>query len=382
MKTNQLKLSMVLMVGMAAMLACSVPLLSTPVIDPGATNTAVAETVDARLTEVWTEATATQAALPPTATLAPTNTPMPTSTPAPTNTPLPTATATSEPVACNAAYFVQDMTVIDGSALPKNSPFVKIWRLKNIGTCTWTKDYEVTFDGGDKMGGTTVSMPKSVAPGGLVDIAIEMTAPDTAGKYKGYWILRDEDGTKFGLGGNYDVPFYVQLKVVDSAGSYKYNFANKVCKATWKTDTHTLNCLGSSQAYSNYVLFSTSFKLETGRIENEPAIIANVETGQRLWGSFPDYIVKTGDHFVTEIGCVGDNTQCKVKMALRYRIKGTTTTGILGEWVEKHDEKTTMVDIDLSSLVGQEVIFILDMEAKSSSDTNEVFWFVPSIRNP
>ena len=94
--------------------------------------------------------------------------PLPTPTPKPTHLPAP----------CNAAYFVKDMTVVDGASLPVNSPFVKIWRLKNVGSCTWTKDYEISFDGGDKLGGKTASMPRTVSPGEIVDIAISMKAPD------------------------------------------------------------------------------------------------------------------------------------------------------------------------------------------------------------
>jgi hypothetical protein len=277
--------------------------------------------------------------------------------------------------------FVRDMTVVDGSTLPKNSPFTKIWRLKNVGACTWTKDYEVTFDGGDKLGGSSISLSKSVAPGEVVDISIPMHTPDVTGRYKGYWILRNADGVKFGLGGSSNAPFFVELRVVDTDSSSKYNFADKVCKAEWKTDTHTLPCLGNSQVYSNYVLYSKDFEMETGRVENESAIIVNVETGVRLRGNMPAVKVADGDHFVSEIGCLGDHEACKVKMVLRYRINGTSTGGVLGEWVEKHDNDTTLIDIDLSSLAGEDVVFTLDMEAKSDSDTNEVFWFMPSIRN-
>ncbi len=274
------------------------------------------------------------------------------------------------------------MTVADQSNMPKNARFVKVWRLKNVGSCTWTKDYEITFDGGDKLGGSAVSMPKNVSPGDVVDIAVPMKAPDDDGKYKGYWILRNENGTKFGVGSGADMSIWVQIRVSDAVPKTPYDFTETFCSAEWKTDTHTLYCQGTSQGYSNYVIYTTSFQMETGKFEDEPAIIINVEQDQRLRGIYPSYVVKTGDHFVSKIGCVEGSTDCKVKMMLRYKIKGTDTSGILGEWLETNDGKTTMIDIALDSLVDQDVIFILDMEAKSSSDTNEVFWFLPSIRNP
>lgn len=382
MKANQLKLMVLVLISAFVMMACSIPLLVAPVDNTAATNTAVAQTVEARLTQVWSEATATEQAAPATNTPAPTNTPQPTNTPAPTNTPQPTATATKPPVACNAAQFIKDMTIADGSVMPKGVSFTKIWRLKNIGSCTWTTDYSVSFDGGDKLGGSAVDMPKKVAPGEIVDISVPMKAPDEKGKYKGFWILRDDDGSKFGIGGGANSPFWVQITVGEETANHSFDFAAKVCQATWKTDDRTLNCFGTSEGYSNYVFYTTSFQMETDKWENEPAIIVNVETGERVRGTFPSYDVKAGDRFVAQIGCTEGNQDCKVKMVLRYKIKGTDTQGVLGEWVEKYDGKTTLVDLDLSSLAGKEVIFTMDMEAKSDSDTNEVFWFVPSIRNP
>jgi hypothetical protein len=381
MKPKTLKLTMVMIFVGAAMLACSIPLLIAPINSPSETNSDLEATYAVQMTEVAQDVAATLNAvsatpIPATNTPFPTNTPLPTNTPAPTNTPLPTP----QPPPCDAAQFVKDMTVVDGVSLPVNNPFVKIWQLKNIGTCTWTKDYEISFDGGDKLGGKTASMPKTVYPGEVVDIAISMKSPDVSGKYKGYWILRNASGNKFGIGANANAPFFVAIKVIETSDNLKLNFANEMCRATWKTDSRTIPCLGSSQVYSNYVLYTTAFELETGRFEDEPAIIANVESEERLRGIFSAYTVADGDHFVTETGCVGDNNRCKVKMVLRYQVKDSSSNGILDEWIEEHDGKTTMLKIDLSSLAGEEVIFTLDMEAKSNSDTNEVFWFMPSIR--
>ena len=379
---NRLKIQLVMIVSIVAMLACSAPLFVAPIDDPAATNTSVAATVEARLTEVWAEATATSQAAPPTETPEPTETLTPTETQSPTATPSPTPTATTKPAPCNAASFVRDMTVADLTYLPKGADFVKQWRLKNVGSCTWTKDFELTFDGGDKLGGSTVSMPKNVSPGEVVDISVPMEAPNSEGKYKGFWILRNENGTKFGVGSGADMPIWVQIRVSDAEPKSPYDFAETFCDATWKSDTHTFPCQGTSQGYSNYVLYTTSFVMETDRIEDEPALIINVETEQRVRGIFPSYVVQSGDRFISETGCVDGNTDCKVKMRLRYQIKGTDTSGVLGEWLEAYDNSTNLIDIDLTSLAGEEVIFILDMEAKSDSDRNEVFWFVPQIRNP
>ena len=36
------------------------------------------------------------------------------------------------------AQFVADVTVPDGARYDPNAAFTKTWRLRNIGTCTWT----------------------------------------------------------------------------------------------------------------------------------------------------------------------------------------------------------------------------------------------------
>ncbi len=67
---------------------------------------------------------------------------------------------------CDAAQFLADVTYPDGSIVPRNTTFVKIWRIRNVGTCTWSTSYAMVFSGGDGMSApTVVSMPGSVAPG-------------------------------------------------------------------------------------------------------------------------------------------------------------------------------------------------------------------------
>lgn len=142
---------------------------------------------------------------------APTQTPVvPTPVPA-TNTPLPTATAVSY---CDWITFVKDVTIPDGTILSPGDTFTKTWRLKNRGTCTWTPDYMLVFTGGDQLGGTTaVRLPAYVVPGQTVDVSVTLTAPNAAGGYTGYWMLRSPSGALFGYGDNANQAFYVDIKV-------------------------------------------------------------------------------------------------------------------------------------------------------------------------
>lgn len=336
--------------------------------------TKVYETVVAAVT--LTAPIPTETALPtPTVTLEP-----PTLTP--TSTITTTPTATSEPALCNHAQFVKDMTVADEAEFPPLSEFTKVWRLKNIGTCTWTTDYRLIFDGGDKLGGATVKFPKNVAPGEVVDIAVSLQAPGSKGTYKGYWILKDNNENQFGIGARGKSPVWVLINVVNQPPRDAYDFAANFTTASWKTDKATLYPHGTSAGYTNYVQYTTNFQMESGKREDEPALIVNVGNGERVRGKYPAYLVQPGDRFVSQVGCVYGAVDCKARVTLVYQVLGTDTTGILGEWSEKYDGSTTMINIDLSSLAGNEVIFILDVEAKSQSKTNTIFWFVPRVRNP
>ena len=92
---------------------------------------------------------------------------------------------------CDQAQFVTDVTVPDGTTFAPNAPFTKTWRLKNVGTCTWTTAYSLVFVSGDRMGGVTTLIPQAVVPGQTVDLGINFKAPSLAGSYRGYWQLKN-----------------------------------------------------------------------------------------------------------------------------------------------------------------------------------------------
>ena len=149
---------------------------------------------------------------PPTPTLFP-----PTITPTtipPTEVPptkiLPTATSKAY---CDWASFVKDVTIPDGTVVQAGNTFVKTWRLKNRGTCTWTADYALIYSSGNQMGQTaTVKFPGNVAPGETVDLSVSLTAPASSGNYRGYWMLRNSSGAIFGFGDNANKAFYVDIQ--------------------------------------------------------------------------------------------------------------------------------------------------------------------------
>ncbi len=140
-------------------------------------------------------------------------TPLPTLTLEPTESrPLPTSII---PTGCvDKASFVSDVTVPDNTYVSPGQSFVKTWRLRNAGTCTWTADYTLVFAGGHNMGGTgSVPLRGPVAPGGTVDLSVTLTAPAGNGTYEGKWQLRNADGKLFGTGSNASGVFWTRIIV-------------------------------------------------------------------------------------------------------------------------------------------------------------------------
>ncbi len=108
--------------------------------------------------------------------------------------PPPAGPPTNTPQPCNKATFINE-TVPDGTTYTINKTFIKSWRFRNDGTCTWNTNYQLVFNGGDQMGGPSVkNFPTNVAPGEQVDLSVSLKAPGTAGTYTGNWTLRSDSG--------------------------------------------------------------------------------------------------------------------------------------------------------------------------------------------
>lgn len=229
-----MKKSLMLIVLMLALLltgACKATATPSPTPTPNAQelSTSIASTVAAELTAVSVNN--------------PSQTPEPSVTPVPTDTPTPTAavslvppespvvpaasptnTATAAVPAvgatlANHAEFVSDITVPDGTVFAPGEKFVKTWRIRNIGSATWTKDYSFVFINGEGMGGQPLKLPSDIPSGTTVDISIEMTAPTDPGEYNGYWMFQDKEKNLFGIGSGAAFAVFVNIKVVASAPS-------------------------------------------------------------------------------------------------------------------------------------------------------------------
>jgi uncharacterized protein YkwD len=151
----------------------------------------------------------------PTATPVVTQPPQPTPTVvAPTPTPSSDDTSAAPGECQEKAAFYGDVSVPDDTFFEQGATFTKTWRFHNEGTCTWTPDYKVVFQGGEIMGAPLSNpFPTTVLPGEQVDISIDMRAPTRGGPYQSVWQFEDPNGVRFGTGSAKNDSFWVKVDV-------------------------------------------------------------------------------------------------------------------------------------------------------------------------
>ncbi|MCJ7624366.1 MAG: NBR1-Ig-like domain-containing protein [Anaerolineaceae bacterium] len=399
--------SFLVLVFSGSLAACIPGFFAAPVIsDLDLISTAAAHTVDAQMTQAvisdlitqLTQAaqqqdqatatgmppTATQ--IPPTATLElPTATQVPPTTTA-TQIPPTSIPPTSTPIPCNWLMFVKDVTVPDGSDFSAGDVFVKTWRLKNQGSCTWTPDYDLVFVGGQAMSApAAVDLNTTVYPGGTVDVSIQLTAPDQEGTYQGYWQLRSGNGVVFGWGSNQSSSFWVQIDVIEDDvvvdPDSPLDFAFYYHTAKWYSSKGSISIYAGSDNYTNGSVSRTSSPvLEEGYQDDEPALIMIPSDGPGgvINGRFPVVNIHSGDRFHALIGCTGNKPKCDVMFQVNYSADGGAATN-LGSWTEIYDGNWTLIDLDLTALAGKSVEFTLLVHNNGSSSDDRVFWLAPKI---
>ena len=356
--------------------ACNLPSSApTPTEASNAVLTAAALTVQAQLTQPAAFSTPT---LP---------------LPAATNTSavsLPTSQASTLPPAasatpvCDQAQFVRDITIPDGSQIAPGGTFTKTWRLRNAGACTWS-GYTLVFESGDQMGGTSPQTIGAVPPGQEVDISVNLTAPLTSGSYRGYWRIRNASGVLIPvLGGTQGRSFFVDIQVaVVSSG---FDLHTRAPDANWVGGAGTVTFGGPDTDTRGFAMYRNNQRLEDG---SSPAKVLEVHPQMindgSMTGLYPAYTVVSGEHFRARIGFLSkaDGT-CgtgNAKFQLNYKeVSGTFSS--LGEWTETCDGAMREIDVNLNSLAGKNVQFVLAVLANGTAAEDWAVWVSPRVALP
>lgn len=358
--------------------ACNLPSSAPATEDPNAVFTAAALTVQA----MSTTSPVTQVTPFSTPTLPP---------PAATNTSvsfptlaLPTSTRASSPTpVCDQAQFVRDISIPDGSVFAPAATFTKTWRLRNAGTCTWS-GYSLVFESGDSMSGTSPTPIGTVSPGQEVDVSVNLTAPATAGSYRGYWRIRNSSGVLIPvLGGTQAKSFFVDIKVAVSSSGFDLH--SRATDASWVGSAGVVTFGGPDTDANGFAMYRNNQKLEDGSspakvLEIHPQFVNNGV----MTGLYPAYTVVAGEHFKARIGFLAKaDGSCGVgsaKFQLNYKESGVIKP--LGEWTETCDGSMRDVDVDLGTIAGKNVQFALAVLANGPADQDWAVWVSPRIEIP
>lgn len=331
----------------------------------------------------------------------------PTATPSKTPGPV---TVTVPPSTCDKAQFIADVNIPDGTTVQPGAQFTKTWDLKNVGSCAWKKDtYQLVFFGGEQMGGQSPQVFKEDVPvGKTIRVSVNLTAPSAAGSYRGFWMFKNASGALFGIGVQANKPWWVDIKVsgptvtpggpsatpsptvtpggptVTPVAGSAYNFATEACKAAWSSGAGQLSCPGTDGDAKGFVLTVTNPKLESGVTDTRPGILTfpqNVENGY-IKGSFPAVRVQNGDRFRSVISCEGGATSCYVEFRFEYQIGSESVKTFRAPFRERYEGNFYTVDVDLSSLAGKDVKFILTVSAFGPATGDRALWVGPHIFRP
>jgi len=196
MKTN---LSIIALTCVLVLAACAPATPVEPTPDISAIRTSAASTVVAELT--LTAAAFTPTALPPTETPVPEPQATATATAAFTTDPTQIALGTPGQLCDNFSFdnATVDVTILDGTQMTPGQEFVKTWKIKNTGICSWGDGYGLIYAGyADKMEGQAVPLGTLVEVGQEVEVSVNFKAPIKIGEYTSAWQMANSKGIPFG----------------------------------------------------------------------------------------------------------------------------------------------------------------------------------------
>jgi hypothetical protein len=351
----------------AAGLACNLPVFA-PSTPPAA----------ATLGQLYTAAAQTLAAADPQAASS-----TPTATAGavfPTFAPLNSPGVPAPSFLCDAAAFVRDMTVPDGTTVDPGREFTKTWRLLNVGTCSWTPSYSLVFVSGDRMQApASIGLPGIINPGQTVDVSLSMSSPVKNGDYQGYWRLRNAAGAAFGIGAQAQGAFWVRIRVAGPSYSV-YDFALRYCEAVWENNNRELPCPGSAGDGKGYVIEVEDAVMENGDTQDDAGLLTVPRDAYNgvITGQYPAVKIRDGDRFKARVNCAHKAFSCNVVFSVYYQIGGGSVKS-LGHWNEAYEGKYYSIDLDLSSLEGSNVKFILGVTSNGPFNQDRGLWIGPRI---
>jgi hypothetical protein len=160
-----------------------------------------------------------------------------------------------------------------------------------------------------------------------------------------------------------------------------YDFAANACAATWSSGAGQLPCPGIDGDPKGFVLIPSNPHLENGSFDSRPGLLThpqNVQNGY-IQGLYPAIHVQSGDRFRVLLNCEFGATGCYVAFQLDYQIGSDPVRTLWGPFLERYEGLSYTADIDLTSLAGEDVKFILKVLAMGPATEDRALWVGPII---
>ncbi len=261
----------------------------------------------------------------------------------------------------------------------------------------------------------SVPLPTNVLPDQTVDISVNLSAPEAAGEYQGFWQLQSADGKNFGFGVSGIGRIWVKVKVIAPAfngvtptpaaptGIPSFtstpvlqatptnqgqvntlditdDFAGNACAAQWQSNNGTLPCPGLAGDPQGFVISMDQANLEDGSTAALPTLLTFPQSSPNgyILGIYPEYQVEAGDHLQAAVGCEQNATTCSVLFRISY-LDASSAAHDLWTLGEFYDGKYFNLDLDLSQFAGQKIRFVLSVNGLGNSTGDRALWVAPRI---
>ena len=167
-----------------------------------------------------------------------------------------------------------------------------------------------------------------------------------------------------------------------------YDFVANVCQAEWANSTAYLpNCPGDLDNIEPGYVTNTGivFAESTTGIETAALIVLPQQdaTNTAIFGMYPPFEVWPGDQFRATLGCQGD-APCNVEYSLEYFDESDQYQALNWDWPHKVGDGPQSIAVDLTSLAGKTVRFVLAVRDAQGGPANDfALWINPHIfRSP
>lgn len=230
-------------------------------------------------------------------------------------------------------------------------------------------------------GQNLMPLPRAVAPGQTIDLAMNFRAPLILGSYRGNWQIRNDQGQIFGATSTANRPFWVAIRVqTPGLTGTAYDFAANACSAQWFSDAGNLRCPGTNNDDDGFVLRPTIARLEDGTTSTRPSLLTVPQDAldSYIRGVYPSLRVQQGDRLQAIVNCEGNATSCGVLLRIDYQLADRIVRDF---WAfgEQYDGRYFVVDLDLSSLAGQDVRFVFTVLSLGPASGDRALWVEPRI---